>query len=165
MKTEERAWDRKSGDAHHQLEPYFPFDPYHLPISKRWVEGDYNEWKLPQGMRTPQIIQSRRNERGMRCSELQDIERFVFPGLCWKPWTSAIVINNVLGWRLTLSLLSAQTNECLDVSLWVIVQSISPINNVPRFLLHTVSRLSSGGTMKVSQTGWGYGGIIIIRAT
>lgn len=47
----ETAWDRKTGDAHHQLEPYFPFDPYHLPKSKRWVEDDYNEWKLPRGMK------------------------------------------------------------------------------------------------------------------
>ncbi|QIW95746.1 hypothetical protein AMS68_001264 [Peltaster fructicola] len=47
----ETAWDRKSGDAHHQLEPYFPFDPYHLPNSKKWIEGDYNEWKLPRGMK------------------------------------------------------------------------------------------------------------------
>lgn len=47
----ETAWDRKTGEAHHQLEAYFPFDPYHLPKSKRWVESDYNEWKLPRGMR------------------------------------------------------------------------------------------------------------------
>ncbi|KAK6420557.1 DNA independent RNA polymerase I transcription factor [Oleoguttula sp. CCFEE 5521] len=46
----ETAWDRKTGDAHHQLEAYFPFDPYHLPKSKKWVEADYNEWKLPRGM-------------------------------------------------------------------------------------------------------------------
>lgn len=47
----ETAMDRKSGEAHLQLEAYFPFDPYHLPVSKRWVEGDYNEWVLPRGMR------------------------------------------------------------------------------------------------------------------
>ncbi|KAK5138746.1 DNA independent RNA polymerase I transcription factor, partial [Rachicladosporium monterosium] len=46
----ETAMDRKLGEAHLQLEAYFPFDPYHLPRSKRWVEGDYNEWKLPAGM-------------------------------------------------------------------------------------------------------------------
>ena len=27
------------------MEGYFPFDPYHLPLSKHWVEGDYVEWK------------------------------------------------------------------------------------------------------------------------
>ena len=47
----ESAWDRKTGEMHHQLEAYFPFDPYNLPRSKRWVAGDYNEWKLPPGMR------------------------------------------------------------------------------------------------------------------
>ena len=47
----ETAWDRKAGESHHQLEAYFPFDPYHLPQSKRWVEGDYNEWRLPSGMK------------------------------------------------------------------------------------------------------------------
>lgn len=47
----ETAWDRKTGDAHHQLEAYFPFDPYNLPQSKRWLEGEYNEWKLPRGMK------------------------------------------------------------------------------------------------------------------
>jgi len=45
------AMDHKVGEAHLQLEAYFPFDPYHLPESKRWVEGDYNEWKLPAGMK------------------------------------------------------------------------------------------------------------------
>lgn len=27
------------------LEGYFPYDPYHLPISKHWIESDYVEWK------------------------------------------------------------------------------------------------------------------------
>lgn len=47
----ETAWDRKTGEAHHRLEAYFPFDPYHLPKSKHWVASDYNEWKLPYGMK------------------------------------------------------------------------------------------------------------------
>lgn len=47
----ETAWDRKAGESHYQLEAYFPFDPYHLPQSKRWLEGEYNEWKLPRGMK------------------------------------------------------------------------------------------------------------------
>ncbi|WPH01041.1 RNA polymerase I-specific transcription initiation factor RRN3 [Acrodontium crateriforme] len=47
----ETAWDRKTGETHLQLEAYFPFDPYHLPTSRHWVESDYNEWKLPSGMR------------------------------------------------------------------------------------------------------------------
>jgi RNA polymerase I-specific transcription initiation factor RRN3 len=45
------ALDSKTGDAHHQLEAYFPFDPYQLPQSKKWLEGEYNTWELPHGMR------------------------------------------------------------------------------------------------------------------
>ena len=47
----ETAFDRQKGESHHQLEAYFPFDPYQLPKSKRWVEDDYNEWKLPRGLK------------------------------------------------------------------------------------------------------------------
>ena len=32
------------GEAKSQLEAYFPFDPYLLPKSKRWLEGDYVAW-------------------------------------------------------------------------------------------------------------------------
>jgi RNA polymerase I-specific transcription initiation factor RRN3 len=32
-------------ESWHQLDAYFPFDPYELPISKRWVEEDYVIWK------------------------------------------------------------------------------------------------------------------------
>ena len=28
-----------------QLDGYFPFDPYHLPRSRRWVAADYREWE------------------------------------------------------------------------------------------------------------------------
>lgn len=44
------AMDRKHGEAHLQLEAYFPFDPYDLPKSKHWVEGDSIQWKAPPGM-------------------------------------------------------------------------------------------------------------------
>lgn len=27
------------------LEGYFPYDPYHLPMSRHWIEGDYVEWR------------------------------------------------------------------------------------------------------------------------
>jgi RNA polymerase I-specific transcription initiation factor RRN3 len=27
------------------MEGYFPYDPYHLPASRHWVEEDYLEWK------------------------------------------------------------------------------------------------------------------------
>lgn len=33
------------GESWHQLDAYFPFDPYQLPVSRRWIEGDYVVWK------------------------------------------------------------------------------------------------------------------------
>ena len=41
---------RAGGDAMYQLESYFPFDPYQLPRSRRWLEGDYVEWRGVPGM-------------------------------------------------------------------------------------------------------------------
>lgn len=37
----DRAWVGENG----MLEGYFPYDPYHLPISRHWIEGDYVEWQ------------------------------------------------------------------------------------------------------------------------
>ncbi|KAI9167033.1 RNA polymerase I-specific transcription initiation factor rrn3 [Paramyrothecium foliicola] len=37
-------------ESFHQLDPYFPFDPYQLPISKRWLAGDYVHWKAVPGL-------------------------------------------------------------------------------------------------------------------
>jgi RNA polymerase I-specific transcription initiation factor RRN3 len=37
-------------ESFHQLDPYFPFDPYQLPVSKRWIENDYLEWQSVQGL-------------------------------------------------------------------------------------------------------------------
>jgi RNA polymerase I-specific transcription initiation factor RRN3 len=41
----ETALSAKKGEDGLQLDAYFPFDPYHLPKSKRWLSGDYIEWK------------------------------------------------------------------------------------------------------------------------
>ncbi|PNY24748.1 RNA polymerase I-specific transcription initiation factor rrn3 [Tolypocladium capitatum] len=38
------------GESFHQLDPYFPFDPYQLPISKRWLDNDYVHWKSVPGL-------------------------------------------------------------------------------------------------------------------
>lgn len=35
------SWAGENG----MLEAFFPYDPYHLPISKHWIEGDYVEWQ------------------------------------------------------------------------------------------------------------------------
>ncbi|RDW85048.1 hypothetical protein BP6252_02638 [Coleophoma cylindrospora] len=37
-------------ESWHQLDAYFPFDPYQLPVSKRWVEDDYVPWKGIPGL-------------------------------------------------------------------------------------------------------------------
>jgi RNA polymerase I-specific transcription initiation factor RRN3 len=37
-------------ESYHQLDPYFPFDPYQLPVSKRWLENDYLNWQPIPGL-------------------------------------------------------------------------------------------------------------------
>jgi len=41
VERETRAGD----DTGYQLDAYFPFDPYQLPRSRRWLEGDYVQWR------------------------------------------------------------------------------------------------------------------------
>lgn len=36
---------RAGDDGGYQLDAYFPFDPYQLPRSRRWLEDDYVEWR------------------------------------------------------------------------------------------------------------------------
>jgi RNA polymerase I-specific transcription initiation factor RRN3 len=50
VQERETALSHKSGEGSFQLDAYFPFDPYRLPRSKRWVENDYNEWKAIPGL-------------------------------------------------------------------------------------------------------------------
>lgn len=33
-----------------ELESYFPFDPYGLKKSKKWIEGCYIEWQPVEGL-------------------------------------------------------------------------------------------------------------------
>lgn len=46
----ETALSVRKDESYQQLDEYFPFDPYHLPRSKRWIEGDYREWKGIPGL-------------------------------------------------------------------------------------------------------------------
>jgi len=39
-----------NSESWHQLDAYFPFDPYQLPVSKRWIENDYVVWKGIPGL-------------------------------------------------------------------------------------------------------------------
>lgn len=41
---------RASDNLGYQLDAYFPFDPYHLPRSRHWIEGDYVEWRGIPGL-------------------------------------------------------------------------------------------------------------------
>ncbi|KAI0136462.1 putative RNA polymerase I-specific transcription initiation factor RRN3 [Xylariales sp. AK1849] len=39
-----------SDESWQQLDSYFPFDPYQLPTSKRWVDPDYLRWQKIPGL-------------------------------------------------------------------------------------------------------------------
>ncbi|KAJ6169185.1 hypothetical protein N7497_002028 [Penicillium chrysogenum] len=41
---------RAGDNVGYQLDAYFPFDPYQLPRSRRWLEGDYVEWRGIPGL-------------------------------------------------------------------------------------------------------------------
>ncbi|RKF80334.1 RNA polymerase I-specific transcription initiation factor rrn3 [Golovinomyces cichoracearum] len=43
--------DTRFKNQWYQLDSYFPFDPYQLPVSKRWVEADYVQWKGIPGLK------------------------------------------------------------------------------------------------------------------
>ncbi|KAF1932087.1 RNA polymerase I-specific transcription initiation factor RRN3 [Didymella exigua CBS 183.55] len=46
----ETALTQKRGDDMFLLDAYFPFDPYVLPRSRRWIEHDYVQWTPVPGM-------------------------------------------------------------------------------------------------------------------
>ena len=46
----ETALSAKNDENQQHLDAYFPFDPYHLPKSKRWLAGDYREWEGIPGL-------------------------------------------------------------------------------------------------------------------
>jgi RNA polymerase I-specific transcription initiation factor RRN3 len=50
MGGRETALTTKKGEEAFLLDAYFPFDPYVLPRSKRWLEQDYVTWKPVPGM-------------------------------------------------------------------------------------------------------------------
>ncbi|CUS07084.1 unnamed protein product [Tuber aestivum] len=41
---------RRGLSSHGELDSYFPFDPYNLKRSKRWIQGCYNEWEPIEGL-------------------------------------------------------------------------------------------------------------------
>lgn len=46
----ETALSGQVDESNFQLDAYFPFDPYRLPISRRWVDKDYNEYRGIPGL-------------------------------------------------------------------------------------------------------------------
>jgi RNA polymerase I-specific transcription initiation factor RRN3 len=53
------------------LEGYFPYDPYHLPISQHWIEGDYVQWK---GIPGEEVNDSDSEDEGMDEDEDEELE-------------------------------------------------------------------------------------------
>lgn len=58
----ETALTLKKGEESYLLEANFPFDPYVLPRSKRWLESDYVTWKPVPGMKVPADEQEEEEE-------------------------------------------------------------------------------------------------------
>ena len=68
----ENTLSNRNGEAHHQLDAFFPFDPYQLPKSKRWLEGDYMVWKGVPGMQDD--VDDGEDDSGISESEEEDDE-------------------------------------------------------------------------------------------
>ena len=54
----ETALSAGRDESYEHLDAYFPFDPYHLPKSKRWIEGDYRNWSGIPGLDDEQASES-----------------------------------------------------------------------------------------------------------
>ena len=60
--SRETALSARKDESQYYLDEYFPFDPYHLPRSKKWVEGDYREWSAIPGIDDEQADDSETEE-------------------------------------------------------------------------------------------------------
>ncbi|KAJ2893131.1 hypothetical protein MKZ38_008999 [Zalerion maritima] len=61
-------------ESSYQLDPYFPFDPYQLPSSKRWVDSDYVQWQGLPGMHD-EVEDSDQDELGgIDCEDVDGAE-------------------------------------------------------------------------------------------
>ncbi|MCJ1267403.1 hypothetical protein MMC22_007288 [Lobaria immixta] len=59
---------RRDNESYLLLDGFFPFDPYHLPISKRWISDDYREWRGVPG------LDDQDEGRGIRGEDEEDDE-------------------------------------------------------------------------------------------
>ena len=60
----ETALSARRDESSQHLDAYFPFDPYHLPKSKRWIEGDYREWSGIPGLDDEEVSESDSDDEG-----------------------------------------------------------------------------------------------------
>jgi RNA polymerase I-specific transcription initiation factor RRN3 len=68
----ETALTARMDDAYAQLDPYFPFDPYQLPRSKQWIDGDYREWTGIPGVHDRGVVDSDSEDDDEVDSELDE---------------------------------------------------------------------------------------------
>lgn len=68
----ETALSLKEDESHAYLDAYFPFDPYRLPRSRRWIEGDYREWTSIPGLDEGEANSSDSEEEGIDGSDVED---------------------------------------------------------------------------------------------
>ncbi|KAI9760078.1 MAG: hypothetical protein M4579_001911 [Chaenotheca gracillima] len=68
----ETALTARKEESYYQLDAYFPFDPYTLPTSKRWMEGDYVEWKGIPGLDDQDAAASSEGEAGVGPAEVEE---------------------------------------------------------------------------------------------
>ncbi|KAL8703456.1 MAG: hypothetical protein Q9201_003361 [Fulgogasparrea decipioides] len=67
----ETALTARKDEDHQHLDEYFPFDPYHLPRTKHWIEGDYREWAGIPGLDDEEVAGS---DSGGEDAENDDVE-------------------------------------------------------------------------------------------
>lgn len=68
----ETALSGKREESYQYLDAYFPFDPYHLPKSRRWIEGDYREWSGIPGLDDEQASESDSDDEDGVESEVEE---------------------------------------------------------------------------------------------
>ncbi|KAL8980317.1 MAG: hypothetical protein Q9205_004566 [Flavoplaca limonia] len=68
----ETALSAKREEENQHLDEYFPFDPYHLPKSKRWVEGDYREWVGIPGLDDEKAAESDSADEEVEDSDVEE---------------------------------------------------------------------------------------------
>ena len=68
----ETALSASKDKSHQHLDAYFPFDPYQLPRSKKWIEGDYREWAGVPGLDDGQAAESESEDDEAAESEVEE---------------------------------------------------------------------------------------------